>query len=439
MSEALSVPGLRNLGNTCFFNAVLQALATSQHFQEYVSALVASDEGSNRPFSAALHACLDELLPKPKSRIASVVPRDLNLILSEDASMFRGMRQQDAEEGFQLIMEKLDKEVHQSARDEWSLSSLLDSSKSSTSQPSQLNPFYGLTGNMLECSQCGMKKPMWTDTFLDLKLSLCPSMDSQRPFRHLYESLQHYISKEHIEGVECTHCTLVKLHETIVEQISALQAAAPESDVVMPSLIDPSVAEVHHRDDGLGYRGELRDNLIKRLKSSTGVCDVDFDDPACWTSDELRTWYSNTQNISPQYVPRVYATFVRHVVLARPPRVLAFHINRNVYVHDSIVKLDVHLAFDQVLVLRPPFLRHCETLAYHLLAVVVHHGNERGGHYTCYRRIHSSWVHVSDEAVVSVSLSEVLRAKAYLLLYEQQHENTLQQRQETTLNPRVIS
>ncbi|RHY89100.1 hypothetical protein DYB35_002407 [Aphanomyces astaci] len=363
----VTVPGLRNLGNTCYFNAVLQALAASQFFQEYVAGLIDAGEAASeqRPFAAVLQQCLSDLSPQPRKYIHSVVPRDLNCMLSEDTSMFRGMHQQDAEEGFQFIMEKLEKEINQSKPDTCSLSTLLPArapfTADGTSAP--IHPFYGLTGNLLECNVCQKAKPISTDYFLDLKLSLCPFMDGQRPFGTLRESLLHYTSQERVEGpFDCY------------------------------------------------------DMLAKRVEQSrsSGVCDIDLDDPHCWTPDQRVVWETNGVT-DPLDIARTHATFLRHVELVRPPRVLLFHINRNVYVSDTIVKLDVHLAFDDRLRLTAPL----EPITYALVAVVVHHGNERGGHYTCYRRVTSShWVHISDEHVVDVSIADVRRAKAYMLLYE---------------------
>ncbi|KAF0752539.1 hypothetical protein AaE_005997 [Aphanomyces astaci] len=392
--------------------------------------------------------CGVDLSPQPRKYIRSVVPRDLNCMLSEDTSMFRGMHQQDAEEGFQFIMEKLEKEINQSRPDTCSLSTLLPArapfTADGTSAP--IHPFYGLTGNLLECNVCQKAKPISTDYFLDLKLSLCPFMDGQRPFGTLRESLLHYTSQERIEGpfdcygVECSHCTLVRYVEDLDRKLDTLATTSTPVDLCGDKNDDGrhrsssnfSVYDLYCRTQLRGTYTcasrihnvrelkELTDMLAKRVEQSrsSGVCDIDLDDPHCWTPDQRVVWETNGVT-DPLDIARTHATFLRHVELVRPPRVLLFHINRNVYVSDTIVKLDVHLAFDDRLRLTAPLVRHCEPITYALVAVVVHHGNERGGHYTCYRRVTSShWVHISDEHVVDVSVADVRRAKAYMLLYE---------------------
>jgi len=62
---------------------------------------------------------------------------------------------------------------------------------------------------------------------------------------------------------------------------------------------------------------------------------------------------------------------------------------------------------------------------YQLVAVIVHHGTSRNGHFETYRREESStgelasqWIHLSDEKVRSATVEEVLGAPAYMLFYE---------------------
>jgi len=80
---------------------------------------------------------------------------------------------------------------------------------------------------------------------------------------------------------------------------------------------------------------------------------------------------------------------------------------------------------------------------YLLMSVIVHHGNDSGGHYTTYKRtiggvdcngdgclewkseadlrmIHkrSRWYHISDEFVNEVSINQVLMCQAYMLFYQ---------------------
>jgi ubiquitin C-terminal hydrolase len=60
-----AVAGLCNLGNTCYFNAALQAMASSRHFTDCISNISAAFEATAKPeqqedtsLAQQLQACL---------------------------------------------------------------------------------------------------------------------------------------------------------------------------------------------------------------------------------------------------------------------------------------------------------------------------------------------------------------------------------------------
>ena len=67
--------------------------------------------------------------------------------------------------------------------------------------------------------------------------------------------------------------------------------------------------------------------------------------------------------------------------------------------------------------------------AYRLVAVTVHHGGPKSGHYTTYRNVlrmsdrcsNELWVSVSDEDVRDADVREVLACQASILFYERTH------------------
>ncbi|XP_071672282.1 ubiquitin carboxyl-terminal hydrolase 30 isoform X3 [Patagioenas fasciata] len=74
---------------------------------------------------------------------------------------------------------------------------------------------------------------------------------------------------------------------------------------------------------------------------------------------------------------------------------------------------------------------------YRLMAVVVHHGDMHSGHFVTYRRsppsakhplaVSSQWLWISDDTVRKASLQEVLSSSAYLLFYERVHSRAQHQ------------
>jgi ubiquitin C-terminal hydrolase len=106
----------------------------------------------------------------------------------------------------------------------------------------------------------------------------------------------------------------------------------------------------------------------------------------------------------------------------------------------DLMKTDAEVTFPLKLDLAPFCLFRqgsVEKLLYDLAAVVVHHGNAMGGHFTVFRRVSRTeitnpnlygawlssggpykWVHFSDENCQAVTEDTVLRAQPYLLFYE---------------------
>ncbi|CAG5981228.1 unnamed protein product [Menidia menidia] len=91
-------------------------------------------------------------------------------------------------------------------------------------------------------------------------------------------------------------------------------------------------------------------------------------------------------------------------------------------------KIGVHVAFDQVLNIRPYCCTdsghsvHRGGFTYDLSAVVMHHGKGFGsGHYTayCYNTEGGFWVHCNDSEMKVCSVEEVCNTQAYILFYTQ--------------------
>ncbi|XP_055596056.1 ubiquitin carboxyl-terminal hydrolase 3-like [Uranotaenia lowii] len=382
------VVGLRNLGNTCFMNSVLQSLSNIQEFSTYFNAMPSLDtqKGKQKAYhSRSMKENLDDVFVVEELRKVllnlsqggdgskgAISPECLFLVIWKVVPQFRGHRQHDAHEFLRYMLDRLHMELQQvSIPVDISSSSTSSSGVGNTNSPHKsgevvktnpynvhplshlhtkgrnsivTNVFGGVLQSEVRCLVCGMESKKH-DPFLDLSLDIP----------------EKYYSKEPVEGIEK----------------------------------DKDGTPVCHISDCLA--------------SFTAVEEL----------AETELYYCNSCKCKQKSTKRFW--------VRRLPNVLCLHIKRFRWNNFYRTKIDLRITFpinaldmSQYVLQNGPETRRSNSSCniYDLAAVIVHHGNGSScGHYTSYAINNGVWMHFNDHSVKEVSTEAVADCKPYILFY----------------------
>ncbi|XP_010556955.1 PREDICTED: ubiquitin carboxyl-terminal hydrolase 2-like isoform X2 [Tarenaya hassleriana] len=164
-SDGYVVRGLVNLGNTCFFNSVMQNLLSLVRLREHFLTVDASGEG---PLLSSLKKLFAET--KPEVGLKSVInPRAFFGSVCSNAPQFRGYQQHDSHELLRCLLDGLSTE-------ESSLRKKLGASdpdgNSAHQKPTLIDTvFGGEISSTVSCIECGHSSKVY-EPFLDLSLPI---------------------------------------------------------------------------------------------------------------------------------------------------------------------------------------------------------------------------------------------------------------------------
>lgn len=193
------VVGLRNLGNTCFMNSVLQSLSNIEEFSCYFNTLPALETKQKRAYhSRSMKENLDDVFVVEELRKVlhslskggdghkgAISPECLFLVIWKVVPQFRGHRQHDAHEFLRYMLDRLHTELQQvSTIQELNTTNSKDGSNKTQSLSINsptfsnktrgsivTNVFGGTLQSEVRCLICGMESKKH-DPFLDLSLDI---------------------------------------------------------------------------------------------------------------------------------------------------------------------------------------------------------------------------------------------------------------------------
>ncbi|XP_053128809.1 ubiquitin carboxyl-terminal hydrolase 3 isoform X4 [Hemicordylus capensis] len=355
-TTTLCATGLRNLGNTCFMNAILQSLSNIQQFCCYFKELPAVELRNGKTAGRRTYHTRSQgdngvsLVEEFRKTLCALwqgsqtafSPESLFYVIWKIMPNFRGYQQQDAHEFMRYLLDHLHLEL-QGGFNGISRSVILqENSGLSAASRCCINGtstvvtaiFGGILQNEVNCLICGTESRKF-DPFLDLSLDIPSQFRNKR--------------KTQENGPLCT----------------------------------------------------LRDCL----RSFTDL--EELDETELYMCHKCKKKQKSTKKFWIQKLPKVLCLHLKR-----------FHWTaylRNKV--DTYVEFPLR-GLDMKCYLLEPENSVPGSCLYDLAAVVVHHGSGVGsGHYTAYATHDGRWFHFNDSTVTLTDEETVVKAKAYILFY----------------------
>ncbi|EIW61368.1 cysteine proteinase [Trametes versicolor FP-101664 SS1] len=389
-SEDGYYPGLVNISGTyCFMNSTLQALASLTYLQPQLDEIHARAESLDVPTPVIDNLReLVRVLNTPTSSSRAHRPVDIIAALStsnpsKNNSLFSSREHQDAQELFQLLSECIKNEamaVAQEIRRDRGLSVTLTKQDDLAARNISKTVFDGLTANRRSCMQCGYTEAVMHFPFDNWQLALPGMVAACR----LEECLEDYTRLELLSDCICRKCSMLATYRRLEQEADRLTEASQASN-------NPSSSKKKRARDTR--------KLMARVKAAIDEGRIEEDIPGVKT-EKVFSQASTKQSM-----------------VARPPPVLALHLNRSIHYGHHATKNNARVIFPEILDLTPfttsgqlstqpsspisappppiptqrsvtptPSTYAVPRTLYRLAAVVCHYGQHSFGHYVCFRR-----------------------------------------------------
>lgn len=355
--------GLANIGNTCFFNSVLQSLRICPQIANIFlndTPIVLREESNRTKFVQAFQTLMRDFWKQapPSGSRPTLIPRGFfqslfNVLSETNDGWYQRGQQADAAEAIQYILESLHDGMYRNVKmeivgnssnsEEISQTKAIESWSSYFSKEYSpiIQNFYGQTQICIRCDTCNAVSERY-EPWLMLKVPIPGGDVAGGPAPTLDTCLSAAFASESIDDYECDNCS------------KNAHKIAMESD----EMADPK----SHR-----VRGKATmETRISRLPSVIILSIKRFTNEGHKVRGKL-SWDLDNFDLS---------------------SVLAFSRN--------------------------PFGEKSNSL-YETFSVIEHHGSLQGGHYTMYAKQNNRWLQYDDSSIEDVTPDRVVTADSYIM------------------------
>jgi ubiquitin C-terminal hydrolase len=411
-----TMKGCENLGNTCFFNSIMQSMTQTEPLVSYYLGLTGVEK--SKRYEGPLSTCLAIFLSEMYANEPPTVRPDyLFSQIAKTNSKFKGYEQQDAQELLRCIQYEILLEYEKSE-----INIIYDSFKFVISSCILCKTCKNISKKSEDCFDISIPIPHassdkpddpveLTKAFEKLKVveneiySLAPEdilnpekisecVDKYKSGKNptLMECLWLFMRNELLSGENAYFCEKCNIKETVSVKKREFQ-----------DWIQVRFQENEDEDDDKFIQCELTET--KRLITEEEDLDGSFDE-------------------------KVYSSASKQFSFLELPPVLTFHLKRFKHKKNGFFKdgTRVEYPFEMDLVAFMNPRAKTQNTNYRLYAIVDHSGSMNSGHYIAYTRKliinqdgtreRGDWYHISDSRASRVDQYEVAKADAYILFYE---------------------
>lgn len=442
--NARGLTGLKNIGNTCYFNAAVQCLSNCEPLTRFFLDCQGFVRTDRKPFLCKFyHKLMNDMWSRKRS--SYVIPSQVVNAIKTVHPMFKGFMQQDAQEFLRCFMDEMHEELKQIDESETPEIGEGDSNKSESQfESADLKSKSDKAVDKKEENQEN-QSPKLANIPDDKKLEMSgdsPNRSENEPTMYKpgpgacskdYKIKYRSIISDLFEGkvlssVQCLTCERVS---TTVETFQDLSLPIPSKECLQ--LIQSS--QVKYQSpvaSTVGVRGSCGEVQQSWLTWLFSLFKSWFWGPNIRLQDCLAAFFSADELKGDNMYSCEKCTLLRNGVkyskVVNLPEILCIHLKRFRHEFLGSTKINTFVSFPiEGLDMSPYTTPNCKNKIkeYDLTGVIVHQGTAGGGHYTAYayNAPSQSWYEYDDQIVTEVDIQTVENAEAYVLFYKKKESD----------------